>query len=171
MNNEEKQHSRDIAFDLARESLDYQLTQADTLDNKANSLQIAAPGLVGVDLILLAVLLPLQRSTLVHALQDLLLIPLLLGCAVTMLYASNSYKIGNYQRVPKPRALKKYLEEPEDYTKEVIFETTIRAFEINEDEINRKVSALKRARLSLNIELIIFTVVLVAQIVLFQFVS
>ena len=63
MNNEKEPPSLGIAFDLARESLSCQLEQADALDNKANSLQqLAAPGLVGIDLVLLGVMLPLQRS-------------------------------------------------------------------------------------------------------------
>lgn len=169
--NNENLPSLNLAFDLARERLAYQLSQIDGLDNKANSFQIAAPGLVGADLVLLAVLLSLQRSALVHSLQDLLLIPLLFSCAVTMFYASNSYKVGNYTGTPYPDALRKYLQEPESYTKEMMLEATIAAFDKNEEEINKKVKILNRARLAFNVELLIFTVILAAQVLLFQFVN
>lgn len=170
MNNEKEPPSLGIAFDLARESLSCQLEQADALDNKANSLQqLAAPGLVGIDLVLLGVMLPLQRSLWIYATQDLLLIPLLAICATAMFYAGKSNKISTYLRTPKPSALRKYLEEAEDYTKEMILEATIAVFEKNENEIEQKIKMINCTRILFNTELAIFTAVLAIQILLFQF--
>jgi hypothetical protein len=159
----------DTGFELARENFAKQSSRIDSLDSKANTLQTSAPSLIGVDLILLVVLVTLQRSMLVHLIQDMLLIPLLISCAITMFFAYSGYKIRSFQDVPTMSTLREDIKLSEEILKRTILESYIVEFEKNEKEVKKKQKCVSDAQNAFLAEIVIFSVILITQVMVFQF--
>lgn len=143
-----------------------QFTQVDTLDAKANAVQVSASTLVGAALVFQAVLLG-GNSTLLHRLfQVATLFPLLVAYAFVMYYSTRGYSIGDYKRVPTPGTLLQNLHMTEGEMKQALLGAMGEAFAMNESQIREKVHAISLANLALKIETGVLIAVLLAQTVL-----
>jgi hypothetical protein len=160
---------RDLAFTLLQDSISVQFTQVDTLDAKANAVQVSASTLVGAALVFQAVLLG-GNSTLLHRLfQVATLFPLLVAYAFVMYYSTRGYSIGDYKRVPTPGTLLQNLHMTEGEMKQALLSAMGEAFTMNESKIREKVHAISLASQALKIETGVLVAVLLAQTVLPSF--
>ena len=129
-----------LIFDVTKERIISQLTQAQSLDSKANFILGSATALVSASLVIQAVLLTPHTSILINKfLESLPLLILLISYLLVMIMAFLAYKVNNYKGVANPEKLYEYyLDKPEDTTKADIFRVMVEAYKHNEKVIKKK---------------------------------
>lgn len=168
--------SLNLATNYTWDLLTAQTTRANALDSKANFILGAATTLVGAALVLLpsiltshtncSIVIPSFLQTLPHFLKGLLLVlPLIIIYVIVMGLAYQAYKIRTYTEVPDPRRLlDEYLDKPEDYTKAVVIQSLVDAYEENETVITNKANYNFLAFTFLMIEALILVILLLLRV-------
>ncbi len=169
--------SLNLATDYTWDLLTTQKTRANALDSKANFILGAATTLVGAALALLPSILSSNSScsilllSFLHTLPQflmrvILVLPLIIIYVIVMVLAYQAYKIRDYTEVPDPRRLlDKYLDKPEDYTKVVVIQSMVEAYEENEAVIINKANYNYLAFTFLMIEALVLIILLLLRVI------
>ncbi len=171
--------SLDLAFNLTQQRINNQQDRLVGLDTKANFALGAATGLVSAALVLQSLLLSSHSNTdcsimipqFLLTLPPLLkkalpLIPLLTAYLVVMALGLYSYKTRTIIRVPRPRTIfNLFLNESEAYTKKLVLEAMIDAYETNETKLNEKAKLIDYALVFLVIEAFSLVLLLLYEVI------
>lgn len=162
------ENSLDFTYDLFKDLVDGQYTQADALDSKANNIVVAASALLVAGLVLQGAILSLQTHaiTLNFTYTRLGLTVLLAVYLITMLAAIfGGYFIRKLKRIPEPRPfIEQYLREPEVVTKGDVVCTLVDVYKLNKSPLHFKAWGIRIAGIGLCLEVISLVVLLLLQI-------
>jgi hypothetical protein len=168
--------SLDLVTDLVWDLVKSQPGRANALDSKASFVLSAATTLIAAALVLFPPILTSHSACstvmplLVRALPALvkravLVLPLLIMYGLVMFFAYQAYKIRRYVEVPLPRPLlDRYVDKPEEYTKAIVIQSMVDAYEENEDEITNKADYVYRALIFLMLEALVFVLLLLFRV-------
>ena len=162
------ENSLNFTYDLFKDLVDSQYTQADALDSKANNIVVAASALLVAGLVLQGAILSLQTHaiTLNFTYTRPGLTVLLAVYLVVMLSAIfGGYLIRKLRQIPEPRPfVKQYLRSPETVTKGDTVLTLVDVYELNQSTLRFKVWGIRIASIGLCLEVIGLVVLLLLQI-------
>lgn len=160
-----------LAFTLMQGCLASQLSDVDTLDTKANAVQVAATTLISAALVLEAALLALNASKELRIIQAIALLPLLIAYGFTIYFANKGYGIRIFQRVPTPKTLLEEYYKPVDQLKKEMLEAMESAFSDNQSKMEDKARNINKSSSGLKIETLLLIAILIFQVVLRLFIS
>ncbi len=160
-----KSSTLDLAFDIMKELIVGQLQNVDALDAKGNFILGAATGVASSALVLQTILLSLhlQSSCSIFISAHLPYLPSLLNQSffillvllvyiIVIILVIGAYRTRNYYQVPDPRMLLDNLDNPERDSKDGMVRAMAAAYEMNEEETNKKVKWIDLSLLFLVIE-------------------